>query len=78
MPPFVLRGGGSEWRNNRIYCVNHTNLYPFYRYLSKVLGNRFDHCAEMLLPTLIVLIQNSAKIMASSGLVALTLIIQVG
>ncbi|KAK2176940.1 hypothetical protein NP493_630g01004 [Ridgeia piscesae] len=45
-------------------------------YLSKVLGNRFDHCAEMLLPTLIVLIQNSAKIMASSGLVALTLIIQ--
>ncbi|KAI0221889.1 CLIP-associating protein 1-B [Lamellibrachia satsuma] len=45
-------------------------------FLSKMLGNRFDHCAEMLLPTLIVLIQNSAKIMASSGLVTLNLIIQ--
>ena len=57
--------------------VVYTNYSNFYRFLSKNLGNRFDHCAEAIFPTLIALIQNSAKIMASSGLVAITLIIQV-
>ncbi|XP_078377626.1 LOW QUALITY PROTEIN: CLIP-associating protein 1-like [Oculina patagonica] len=36
-------------------------------YLSTVLKNQFDHTAEAVLPTLINLITNSAKIMATSG-----------
>ena len=46
-------------------------------YLSKVLGSKFDHCGESILPMLVILIQNSAKIMSSSAMVALKLIIQV-
>ncbi|KAK3106105.1 hypothetical protein FSP39_012814 [Pinctada imbricata] len=45
-------------------------------YLSQQLGNKFDHLAETTLPLLINLIPNSAKIMASSGIVCIRFIIQ--
>lgn len=47
------------------------------RHLSSVLGNKFDHGAEAIMPTIFNLIPNSAKIMATSGVVAVRLIIRV-
>uniref|UniRef100_A0A4W3HXG5 Cytoplasmic linker associated protein 1 n=1 Tax=Callorhinchus milii TaxID=7868 RepID=A0A4W3HXG5_CALMI len=45
-------------------------------YLSSVLGNRFDHGAESIMPTLFNLVPNSAKIMATSGVATIRLIIR--
>ncbi|XP_033732918.1 CLIP-associating protein 1-like isoform X3 [Pecten maximus] len=45
-------------------------------YLSQQLGNRFDHFTETQLPNLIALIPNSAKVMASSGIICIRFIIQ--
>ncbi|XP_030066278.1 CLIP-associating protein 1 isoform X1 [Microcaecilia unicolor] len=45
-------------------------------HLSSVLGNKFDHGAEAIMPTLFNLVPNSAKIMATSGVVAIRLIIR--
>jgi CLIP-associating protein 1/2 len=45
-------------------------------YLAQILGNKFDKTAEVLLLPLINLIQNSAKIMSTSGIVTLKFIIQ--
>ncbi|XP_035265870.1 CLIP-associating protein 1a isoform X25 [Anguilla anguilla] len=45
-------------------------------HLSSVLGNRFDHGAENIMPTLLNLVPNSAKIMATSGMAAIRLIIR--
>lgn len=45
-------------------------------YLAKELGSKLDKFFEMVLPNLISLIQNSAKVMATSGIVAVRFIIQ--
>uniref|UniRef100_A0A9J8CAN2 Cytoplasmic linker associated protein 1 n=1 Tax=Cyprinus carpio carpio TaxID=630221 RepID=A0A9J8CAN2_CYPCA len=45
-------------------------------HLSSVLGNRFDHGAENIMPTLLNLVPNSAKVMATSGMAAIRLIIR--
>ncbi|KAF1599667.1 UNVERIFIED_CONTAM: CLIP-associating protein 1, partial [Eudyptes pachyrhynchus] len=45
-------------------------------HLSSVLGNKFDHGAEAIMPTIFNLIPNSAKVMATSGVVAVRLIIR--
>ncbi|XP_061465133.1 CLIP-associating protein 1 isoform X9 [Rhineura floridana] len=45
-------------------------------HLSSVLGNKFDHGAEAIMPTIFNLIPNSAKVMATSGVVAVSLIIR--
>ncbi|XP_067891008.1 CLIP-associating protein 1a isoform X4 [Heterodontus francisci] len=45
-------------------------------HLSSVLGNRFDHGAEAIMPTLFNLVPNSAKIIATSGIAAIRLIIR--
>ncbi|XP_049321507.1 CLIP-associating protein 1-B isoform X11 [Astyanax mexicanus] len=45
-------------------------------HLSSVLGNKFDHGAESIMPTLLNLVPNSAKIMATSGIAAIRLIIR--
>ncbi|KAF3857018.1 hypothetical protein F7725_008877 [Dissostichus mawsoni] len=45
-------------------------------HLSLVLGSRFDHAAEAIMPILITLVSNSAKIMASSGTAAIRLILK--
>ncbi|XP_045128213.1 CLIP-associating protein 1-like isoform X4 [Portunus trituberculatus] len=45
-------------------------------YMSQELHHKVDHLCETLLPSLIILIPNSAKIMASSGIVTIRFIIQ--
>ncbi|XP_076879411.1 CLIP-associating protein 1-B [Brachyhypopomus gauderio] len=45
-------------------------------HLSSVLGNKFDHGAESIMPTLLNLVPNSAKVMATSGIAAIRLIIR--
>ncbi|XP_074857224.1 CLIP-associating protein 1 isoform X6 [Carettochelys insculpta] len=45
-------------------------------HLSSVLGNKFDHGAEAIMPTVFNLIPNSAKVMSTSGVVAVRLIIR--
>lgn len=47
------------------------------RHLSSVLGNKFDHGAESIMPTLLNLVPNSAKVMATSGMAAIRLILRV-
>ncbi|XP_047460950.1 CLIP-associating protein 2 isoform X15 [Mugil cephalus] len=45
-------------------------------YLSSVLGNKFDHGAEAIVPVLFNLIPNCAKVMATSGVSAIRIIIR--
>ncbi|XP_006800349.1 CLIP-associating protein 1-like isoform X1 [Neolamprologus brichardi] len=45
-------------------------------HLSSVLGNRFDHAAEAIMPILLNLVPNSAKVMATSGVAAIRLILR--
>ncbi|XP_031596550.1 CLIP-associating protein 1-like isoform X13 [Oreochromis aureus] len=45
-------------------------------HLSSVLGNRFDHAAEAIMPILLNLVPNSAKVMATSGMAAIRLILR--
>lgn len=42
-----------------------------------MLGNKFDHGAESVMPTLLNLVPNSAKVMATSGMAAIRLILRV-
>lgn len=46
-------------------------------HLSSVLGSRFDHAAEATMPILLNLVPNSAKVMATSGMAAIRLILKV-
>ncbi|XP_045910667.1 CLIP-associating protein 1a isoform X26 [Micropterus dolomieu] len=45
-------------------------------HLSSLLGNKFDHGAESVMPTLLNLVPNSAKVMATSGMAAIRLILR--
>ncbi|KAM4609315.1 CLIP-associating protein 1a [Polymixia lowei] len=45
-------------------------------HLSSLLGNKFDHGAESVMPILLNLVANSAKIMATSGMAAIRLILR--
>ncbi|KRZ18881.1 CLIP-associating protein 1-A [Trichinella zimbabwensis] len=45
-------------------------------YLAERLGPKFDHFAEIILPLLISLIQNSAKVVSTSGLISCRFIIK--
>uniref|UniRef100_A0A8C4QR33 TOG domain-containing protein n=1 Tax=Eptatretus burgeri TaxID=7764 RepID=A0A8C4QR33_EPTBU len=45
-------------------------------HLSIVLGSRFDHGAEAIVPTLFNLVPNSAKIMATSGVATIRIIVR--
>ncbi|XP_041937632.1 CLIP-associating protein 1-B-like isoform X18 [Alosa sapidissima] len=45
-------------------------------HLSVLLGNRFDHGAESIMPTLLNLVPNSAKIIATSGMAAVRIILR--
>ncbi|XP_034430409.1 CLIP-associating protein 1a isoform X14 [Hippoglossus hippoglossus] len=45
-------------------------------HLSSLLGNKFDHGAESIMPTLLNLVPNSAKVMATSGVVTIRLILR--
>ncbi|KAM3862022.1 CLIP-associating protein 1a [Diretmus argenteus] len=45
-------------------------------HLSALLGNKFDHGAETIMPTLLNLVSNSAKVMATSGVASIRLILR--
>ncbi|XP_060785717.1 CLIP-associating protein 1a isoform X1 [Neoarius graeffei] len=45
-------------------------------HVSSVFGNKFDHGAEAIMPTLLNLVPNSAKVMATSGVAAIRLILR--
>nr|XP_033472136.1 CLIP-associating protein 1-B-like isoform X14 [Epinephelus lanceolatus] len=45
-------------------------------HLSSVLGSKFDHSAEATMPILLNLVPNSAKVMATSGVAAIRLILR--
>ncbi|XP_061535758.1 CLIP-associating protein 1-like isoform X7 [Phycodurus eques] len=45
-------------------------------HLSSVLGTSFDHAAEAIMPTLLHLVPNSAKVIATSGVGAIRLILR--
>uniref|UniRef100_A0A8C4I418 Cytoplasmic linker associated protein 1 n=1 Tax=Dicentrarchus labrax TaxID=13489 RepID=A0A8C4I418_DICLA len=45
-------------------------------HLSLVLGSRFDHAAEATMPILLNLVPNSAKVMATSGMAVIRLILR--
>ncbi|XP_059198936.1 CLIP-associating protein 1a [Centropristis striata] len=45
-------------------------------HLSSILGNKFDHGAESLMPALLNLVPNSAKVMATSGVACIRLILR--
>uniref|UniRef100_A0A8C4M9A5 Cytoplasmic linker associated protein 1 n=1 Tax=Equus asinus asinus TaxID=83772 RepID=A0A8C4M9A5_EQUAS len=69
----ILSDDKHDWEQR----VNAVSLFISYcRHLSSVLGNKFDHGAEAIMPTIFNLIPNSAKIMATSGVVAVRLIIR--
>lgn len=53
-------------------------MFSLNSHLSTVLGNKFDHGAEAIVPTLFNLVPNSAKVMATSGCAAIRFIIRVG
>lgn len=56
-----------------------TGVFPFTdSHLSSILGNKFDHGAESVMPILLNLVPNSAKVMATSGMAAIRLILRVG
>lgn len=57
-----------------IICVFTLSLCS---HLSSVLGNKFDHGAEGIVPVLFNLIPNCAKVMATSGVSAIRIIIRV-
>ncbi|XP_026231426.1 CLIP-associating protein 1a isoform X5 [Anabas testudineus] len=45
-------------------------------HLSSILGNKFDHGAESVMPILLNLVPNSAKVMATSGVATIRLILR--
>uniref|UniRef100_A0A8C7FQC6 Cytoplasmic linker associated protein 1a n=1 Tax=Oncorhynchus kisutch TaxID=8019 RepID=A0A8C7FQC6_ONCKI len=67
----VLSDDKNDWEHRVVAST------PFHtKYLSTLLGNKFDHCAETLMPTLLNLVPNSAKVMATSGMAAIRLILR--
>uniref|UniRef100_A0A452RCI5 Cytoplasmic linker associated protein 1 n=1 Tax=Ursus americanus TaxID=9643 RepID=A0A452RCI5_URSAM len=70
----ILSDDKHDWEQRK---YNYSAIFISYcRHLSSVLGNKFDHGAEAIMPTIFNLIPNSAKIMATSGVVAVRLIIR--
>lgn len=61
-----------------ILSLRNEFMFPPNSHLSTVLGNKFDHGAEAIVPTLFNLVPNSAKVMATSGCAAIKFIIRVG
>lgn len=60
-----------------VTCVYNMYLFVSFSHLSSVLGNKFDHGAEAIVPVLFNLIPNCAKVMATSGVSAIRIIIRV-
>ncbi|MEQ2192674.1 hypothetical protein XENOCAPTIV_015322 [Xenoophorus captivus] len=66
--------------NPDLHCsidvIKHCCVSVSIRHLSSVLRNKFDHGAESVMPTLLNLVPNSAKVMATSGMAAIRLILR--
>uniref|UniRef100_A0A673HJB9 CLIP-associating protein 1-like n=1 Tax=Sinocyclocheilus rhinocerous TaxID=307959 RepID=A0A673HJB9_9TELE len=80
----VLSDDKQDWEH-RVTAVINVYLYSCFvdccvllslRHLSSVLGNKFDHGAENIMPTLLNLVPNCAKVMATSGMAAIRLILR--
>uniref|UniRef100_A0A3Q2EEI0 CLASP N-terminal domain-containing protein n=1 Tax=Cyprinodon variegatus TaxID=28743 RepID=A0A3Q2EEI0_CYPVA len=69
---------GLTTKDCRTLFVLHVSCCPSVsiRHLSSVLQNKFDHGAESVMPTLLNLVPNSAKVMATSGMAAIRLILR--
>uniref|UniRef100_A0A3Q2VWA8 Cytoplasmic linker associated protein 2 n=1 Tax=Haplochromis burtoni TaxID=8153 RepID=A0A3Q2VWA8_HAPBU len=65
----------SLWRSCLVSSSERSPVSP-YSHLSSVLGNKFDHGAEAIVPVLFNLIPNCAKVMATSGVSAIRIIIR--
>lgn len=63
-----------DWKLTGVFCPL---CWLVDRHLSCLLGNKFDHGAESIMPTLLNLVPNSAKIMATSGMAAIRIILRV-
>ncbi|KAJ7418715.1 CLIP-associating protein 1 [Willisornis vidua] len=68
----ILSDDKHDW-DQRTNAVNFVSVVS---HLSTVLGNKFDHGAEAIVPTLFNLVPNSAKVMATSGCAAIRFIIR--
>lgn len=66
------------FKTKNLAFVNKFYFFLLNSHLSTVLGNKFDHGAEAIVPTLFNLVPNSAKVMATSGCAAIRFIIRVG
>uniref|UniRef100_A0A673C976 Cytoplasmic linker associated protein 2 n=1 Tax=Sphaeramia orbicularis TaxID=375764 RepID=A0A673C976_9TELE len=64
-----------DW-DQRANAVSALIFTTFLYHLSSVLGNKFDHGAEAIVPVLFNLIPNCAKVMATSGVSAIRIIIR--
>uniref|UniRef100_A0A672MTW4 CLIP-associating protein 1-like n=1 Tax=Sinocyclocheilus grahami TaxID=75366 RepID=A0A672MTW4_SINGR len=80
----ILSDDKQDWEH-RVTAVINVYLYSCFvdwwvllslRHLSSVLGNKFDHGAESIMPTLLNLVPNSAKVIATSGVAAIRLILR--
>lgn len=63
-----------------VHCKEHQFIvlcWCLCRHLSTLLGNKFDHGAEAIVPVLFNLIPNCAKVMSTSGTAAIRIIIRV-
>uniref|UniRef100_A0A3Q2PMS5 CLASP N-terminal domain-containing protein n=1 Tax=Fundulus heteroclitus TaxID=8078 RepID=A0A3Q2PMS5_FUNHE len=73
----VLSDDKKDWELRVAAVSRNRNLrLPSNLHLSSVLGSRFDHAAEAVLPTLLSLVPNSAKVMATSGVAAIRLVLR--
>uniref|UniRef100_A0A672LH88 TOG domain-containing protein n=1 Tax=Sinocyclocheilus grahami TaxID=75366 RepID=A0A672LH88_SINGR len=75
----VLSDDKHDW-DHRTSAVKHQFIvslcWCLCRYLSTLLGNKFDHGAEAIVPVLFNLIPNCAKVMSTSGTAAIRIIIR--
>uniref|UniRef100_A0A674KGG6 TOG domain-containing protein n=1 Tax=Terrapene triunguis TaxID=2587831 RepID=A0A674KGG6_9SAUR len=69
----ILSDDKHDWdqRASAVFLFHFLNSH-----LSTVLGNKFDHGAEAIVPTLFNLVPNSAKVMATSGCAAIRFVIR--
>uniref|UniRef100_A0A8D3DWZ7 TOG domain-containing protein n=1 Tax=Scophthalmus maximus TaxID=52904 RepID=A0A8D3DWZ7_SCOMX len=71
----VLSDDKRDWEL-RVAAVSRPRLLSPHSHLSQVLGGRFDHAAEAVMPALLNLVPNSAKVMATSGIAVIRLILR--
>uniref|UniRef100_A0A670ZG68 Cytoplasmic linker associated protein 2 n=1 Tax=Pseudonaja textilis TaxID=8673 RepID=A0A670ZG68_PSETE len=71
----ILSDDKHDWDQRTNAKLGNPYPYPIHCF-SFFLGNKFDHGAEAIVPTLFNLVPNSAKVMATSGCAAIRFIIR--